>query len=167
MAVPFTVSNPAGAIMRIRKQTDFFSGLMFIVVGLGFSLVARGYTMGTAARMGPGYFPFWLGIVLALLGAAVAIGAMSPTGESDRLARWDLRTVLWVLGSVVLFGLVLKPLGMVLSVILLVLIASMASHEFTWRGALLNAAVLVVISLVAFVYGINLQMPVWPAFLSA
>ncbi len=105
--------------------------------------------------------------MLALLGAVVAIGAMSPTGESDRLARWDLRTVLWVLGSVVLFGLVLKPLGMVLSVILLVLIASMASHEFTWRGALLNAAVLVVISLVAFVYGINLQMPVWPAFLSA
>ncbi|MFX7878874.1 tripartite tricarboxylate transporter TctB family protein, partial [Acinetobacter baumannii] len=74
--------------MRIRKQTDFFSGLMFIAVGLGFSLVARGYTMGTAARMGPGYCPFWLGIVLALLGAVVAISAMSPKGESDRLARW-------------------------------------------------------------------------------
>ncbi|MBP0629742.1 MULTISPECIES: tripartite tricarboxylate transporter TctB family protein [unclassified Cupriavidus] len=149
--------------MRIRKQTDFLSGLMFIVVGLSFSFVARGYSMGTAARMGPGYFPFWLGIVLALLGAVVAFGAMSKEGDADHMARWDIKTLLWILGSVVLFGLVLKPLGMVLSVLALVLVSSMASHEFTWKGAILNAVVLVAISTVAFVYGINLQMPVWPA----
>lgn len=153
--------------MRIQKQTDFFSGLMFIAVGIGFSVVACGYTMGTAARMGPGYFPFWLGVLLALLGVIVALGALSLKGEADRIARFDLRTVLWVLGSVVLFALVLKPLGMVLSVVVLVLVSSMASHEFTWRGALLNAVVLVVISMGAFVYGIHLQMPVWPAFLSS
>ncbi|MFJ4293125.1 tripartite tricarboxylate transporter TctB family protein [Cupriavidus sp. NPDC089707] len=149
--------------MRIRKQTDFLSGLMFVVVGLSFSYIARGYTMGTAARMGPGYFPFWLGIMLALLGAVVAFGAMSKEGKADSMARWDIKTLLWILGSVVLFGLVLKPLGMVLSVLALVLVSSMASHEFTWKGAILNAAVLVAISTVAFVYGINLQMPVWPA----
>lgn len=153
--------------MRIQKQTDFFSGLMFIAVGIGFSVVARGYTMGTAARMGPGYFPFWLGVLLALLGVIVALGALSTKSEADRIARFDFRTVLWVLGSVVLFALVLKPLGMVLSVVVLVLVSSMASHEFTWRGALLNAVVLVVISMGAFVYGIHLQMPVWPAFLSS
>ncbi len=149
--------------MRIRKQTDFLSGLMFIVVGLSFSFVARGYSMGTAARMGPGYFPFWLGIVLALLGAVVAFGATSKEGEADRMARWDIKTLLWILGSVVLFGLMLKPLGMVVSVLALVLVSSMASHEFTWKGAILNAVVLVAISTVAFVYGINLQMPMWPA----
>lgn len=153
--------------MRIQKQTDFFSGLMFTAVGIGFSVVARGYTMGTAARMGPGYFPFWLGVLLALLGVIVALGALSTKGDADRIARFDVRTVLWVLGSVVLFALVLKPLGMVLSVVVLVLVSSMASHEFTWRGALLNAVVLVVISMGAFVYGIHLQMPVWPAFLSS
>ena len=149
--------------MRIRKQTDFLSGLMFIVVGLSFSWVARGYSMGTAARMGPGYFPFWLGIVLAILGVIVALSSMSREGESDRMARWDLKTLLWILGSVVLFGLVLRPLGMVLSVVLLVLVSSIASHEFSWKGAVLNAVALVVISVGAFVYGINLQMPVWPA----
>ncbi|MFC4481768.1 MULTISPECIES: tripartite tricarboxylate transporter TctB family protein [Cupriavidus] len=152
--------------MRIRKQTDLLSGLMFVVVGLSFSFVARGYSMGTAAKMGPGYFPFWLGIVLALLGAVVAAGSMSREGEADSMARWDIKTLLWILGSVVLFGLLLKPLGMVLSVLALVLVSSMASHEFTWRGAALNAVVLVAISTVAFVYGINLQMPVWPAFLT-
>ncbi|MCO4888656.1 tripartite tricarboxylate transporter TctB family protein [Cupriavidus sp. WGtm5] len=153
--------------MRIRSQKDFASGLMFILVGFGFSWVARGYSMGTAAKMGPGYFPFWLGIVLALLGALVLFGSLSSKAEEDSLARWDIKTLLWILGSVVLFGLLLKPLGMVLSVLVLVLVSSMASHEFSWKGAILNAIILVLISLGAFVYGINLQMPVWPAFLAS
>ena len=153
--------------MRIRSQKDFASGLMFILVGLIFSFVARGYSMGTAAKMGPGYFPFWLGIVLAILGALVLWGSLSSKGEDDQLARWDLKILLWILGSVVLFGLLLKPLGMVLSVVVLVLVSSMASHEFSWKGAVLNAIILVLISLGAFVYGINLQMPVWPAFLAS
>jgi hypothetical protein len=152
--------------LRIRSQKDFASGLMFILVGLGFSFVARGYSMGTAAKMGPGYFPFWLGIVLALLGALVLWGSLSSRMEEDQLARWDLKILLWILGSVVLFGLLLKPLGMVLSVVVLVLVSSMASHEFSWKGAVLNAIVLVLISMGAFVYGINLQMPVWPAFIT-
>jgi len=153
--------------LRIRSQKDFASGLMFILVGFGFSWVARGYSMGTAAKMGPGYFPFWLGIVLALLGALVLFGSLSSKSEEDSLARWDIKTLLWILGSVVLFGLLLKPLGMVLSVLVLVLVSSMASHEFSWKGAILNAIILVLISLGAFVYGINLQMPVWPAFLAS
>jgi len=152
--------------LRIRSQKDFASGLMFMLVGFGFSFVARGYSMGTAAKMGPGYFPFWLGIVLAILGALVLWGSLSSKGEEDQLARWDIKTLLWILGAVVLFGLLLKPLGMVLSVIVLVLASSMASHEFSWKGAILNAVILVVISMGAFVYGINLQMPVWPAFLA-
>ncbi|AEI77979.1 Tripartite tricarboxylate transporter TctB family protein [compost metagenome] len=153
--------------MRIRSQKDFASGLLFILVGFGFSWVARGYSMGTAAKMGPGYFPFWLGIVLALLGALVLWGSLSSKMEEDNLARWDIKTLLWILGSVVLFGLLLKPLGMVLSVLVLVLVSSMASHEFSWKGAILNSIILVLISLGAFVYGINLQMPVWPAFLAS
>ncbi|MFS8973232.1 tripartite tricarboxylate transporter TctB family protein [Cupriavidus necator] len=153
--------------MRIRSQKDFASGLLFILVGFGFSWVARGYSMGTAAKMGPGYFPFWLGIVLALLGVLVLWGSLSSKMEQDTLARWDIKTLLWILGSVVLFGLLLKPLGMVLSVLVLVLVSSMASHEFSWKGAILNAIILVLISLGAFVYGINLQMPVWPAFLAS
>ena len=153
--------------MHIRSQKDFASGLMFIVVGLGFSWVARTYSMGTAAKMGPGYFPFLLGLVLAILGALVLWGSLSSKKEVDHLERWDLKILLWILGAVVLFGLLLKPLGMVLSVVVLVLVSSMASHEFNWKGAILNAIILVAISMGAFVYGINLQMPVWPAFLGS
>lgn len=153
-------------MLRIRSQKDFASGLMFVLVGLGFSFVARGYSMGTAAKMGPGYFPFLLGLVLAGLGALVLLSSLSSKGEEDRMERWDIKILLWILGSVVLFGILLKPLGMVLSVFVLVIVSSMASHEFSWKGALLNSVVLVLISMGAFVYGINLQMPVWPAFIT-
>jgi hypothetical protein len=152
--------------LRIRSQKDFTSGVLFVIVGLAFSWVARTYSMGSAAKMGPGYFPFMLGLVLALLGAIVTIGSLTTKGEEDHLARWDIKSLLWILGAVVLFGLLLKPLGMVLSVVVLVLVSSMASHEFSWKGAILNTIILVIISMGAFVYGINLQMPVWPAFIT-
>lgn len=74
--------------MQLRNRQDFWSGVMFIALGLGFAWQASSYQMGTAARMGPGYFPFWLGIVLALLGAIVLLGSLSrrpmkPTSTSS------------------------------------------------------------------------------------
>jgi hypothetical protein len=153
--------------MQIRNQKDFASGLMFVAIGLIFSFIARGYTMGTAAKMGPGYFPFWLGIVLAVIGAIVLMNSMSKKAQSDKLAKWDWVSVLWVTGSVVLFGLLLKPMGLIVSLAFLVFISAMASHEFHWKGTLLNIVILNVIAYVAFIWGLNLQFQVWPSFLTA
>ena len=153
--------------MQIRNQKDFASGLMFVVIGLIFSFIARSYTMGTAAKMGPGYFPFWLGIVLALIGVIVLMNSMSKKAQSDKLAKWDWISVLWVTGSVVLFGLLLKPMGLIVSLSFLIFISAMASHEFHWKGTVLNIILLNVISYVAFVWGLNLQFQVWPSFLTA
>lgn len=55
----------------IKSQKDFFSGLMFTLVGAGFAWGATNYNVGTGARMGPGYFPLLLGIFLAVLGAFI------------------------------------------------------------------------------------------------
>ncbi|WP_125026370.1 tripartite tricarboxylate transporter TctB family protein [Ralstonia solanacearum] len=140
----------------IRSHQDFASGILFIITGATFAILARGYRMGTASNMGPGYFPFWLGVVLVLL-----------EGVADRIPRWDIKTLLWILGSVVLFGLLLQPLGLVLSLVVLVLVSSMASHAFTWKGAIGTAIVMVLLSLAAFVYGLKLQFPVWPAFIGS
>ena len=153
--------------MQIRNQKDFASGLMFVAIGLIFSFIARGYTMGTAAKMGPGYFPFWLGIVLAVIGAIVLMNSMSKKAQTDKLAKWDWVSVLWVTGSVVLFGLLLKPMGLIVSLAFLVFISAMASHEFHWKGTLLNIVILNVIAYVAFIWGLNLQFQVWPSFLTA
>lgn len=150
----------------IRSHQDFASGLMFIVAGAAFAILARSYRMGTASSMGPGYFPFWLGVVLVLLGVVVLVQSLSRKGVADRIPRLDVKTLLWILGSVVLFGLLLQPLGLVLSVVALVVVSSLASHEFGWRGALATAGVMVLIGWGTFVWLLNLQIPLWPAFIA-
>jgi hypothetical protein len=152
--------------LQIKNHKDFASGLFYVVVGLGFSYVSTNYTMGTAAKMGPGYFPFWLGVLQVLLGLLVIAGSMSRSAVPERLDRWDLKTLLWILGSVVMFGLLLYPLGLMISLPILVIVSSMASHEFNFKWALFNALFLTLASYAAFVYGLNLQFPLWPAFMA-
>ena len=139
---------------------------MFIVVGGGFALQATTYSMGTAARMGPGYFPFWLGIVLALMGATVLMSALSPRAETTTIGRYDFRILFLVVGSVFLYGLSLRYLGLYLSVFLLVLVSSIASHEFNWKVAVANGLFLVAFSYLAFIRGLGLIFPLWPSVLT-
>lgn len=151
--------------MRIVHQKDFATGLLYIAIGVAFAVASWEYRMGTAARMGPGYFPFCLGVIMASIGAMVLLGATKSSAEPEKLERWDFRALFIVLVSVAVFGLLLEPLGLIVSVIALVAGSSFASHEFTWRATLLNTLVLTAFALVVFVYGLGLQFPVWPAFM--
>jgi Tripartite tricarboxylate transporter TctB family. len=76
-----------------------------------------------------------------MIGAIVVMTSMSKKGQSDKLASWDWISVLWVTGSVVLFGLILKPMGLIVSLAVLVFISAMASHEFHWKGTILNVVI--------------------------
>jgi hypothetical protein len=152
--------------MRIRHPKDFLTGVMFIFFGGTAMVLSAGLTIGSAAKMGPGYFPFVLGAFLVVLGAIMLLrGLIEAKGPHD----WPvlhLKPLGIVLLSVVLFSQVLRPLGLLLSTAVLVVLASTASHEFRWKEALLNAAVLTGIVLAVFVYFLEFQIPVWPFFLS-
>lgn len=139
---------------------------MFIALGTGFALHATQYSMGTAARMGPGYFPFWLGVVLALVGAIVLLGSLSRRAAQTTITRFDFRIVALVVGSVALYGFALQSLGLYLSVFLLVIVSSVASHEFNWKVAVANGLFLVLFSYLAFIRGLGLIFPLWPSFMS-
>jgi len=152
--------------MHIKNQKDFWAGLMFIAFGAFFSGFGTQYTFGTAARMGPAYFPTVLGVLLMILGLIVAIGGISPNADEDKVKRFSWSTLLFVLGPIVLFGLLLPRLGLVISLFLLVVISSYASHEFKPRAALINAIVLVLMSLLIFVWGLSLQFQIWPSFIT-
>ena len=94
--------------MSIKSQKDFFSGLMFMVVGGGFAWGATTYNVGTGARMGPGYFPLVLGVVLAILGAAITFKAMVVETETgDKIGAWAWKPIFFVLGANLLFGVLL------------------------------------------------------------
>ena len=153
--------------MKIKSQRDFWSGLMFVAVGLGFAWGATGYSFGQSARPGPGYFPFGLGLLLALLGAAVLFTALTiETHDGDPVGKIAWRPLSIIVGSVVLFGFILPRLGMFLSLPLLVLIAASASDEFHWKDALLNAVILTAGSWVIFIYGLKLTIPLLPWFMA-
>ncbi len=153
--------------MKIKSQRDFWSGLLFVIVGVAFasgSLIH--YSFGSSARPGPGYFPFGLGVLLALLGAAVLFKALtieSDGGQPIGSVAW--RPLLVVVGAIVLFGFALPRLGLAITLPLLIIVSSFASDEFRWRDAILSSVVLTVGSWAIFVWGLSLVIPVWPTFL--
>ena len=147
----------------IRNQRAFASGALFLAFAVFFYVVALSYPAGTAARMGPGYFPRMLAFVLAAIGVAVMLGAVKRTTQRQILHKWDWKGLVWITGSVVLFALLLFPLGLVGALFVLIVVSSKASHEFSWPGALANAAVLIALCLLVFIYGLGLQLPVRPS----
>ncbi len=148
--------------MKIRNQTDFSAGLLYVALGSFAAFVASGYTMGTAANMGTGFFPFWLGIFLAGIGIAICASSVRSGTAVETLSSWDWKSLLWVSASLLVFALLFEAAGMVLSIFALVFISSLASHEFRWKVVIVNACVLNVISYSAFVWLLNIPLRVWP-----
>ena len=151
--------------MQVRNKQNFWSGVMFIVIGLAFAWKSTEYSMGTAARMGPGYFPFWLGIIMAILGAIVFLSSLSKKAELTVIANFDFRSVAIISVSVLVFAFLLVPGGLILSMFVLVLISAVAAHDHSWKTTILNAIFLNVLCYLSFVVGLKLVFPIWPAFL--
>lgn len=151
---------------KIRNTKDFFAGALFIGFGLAAMILATKYRIGTAARMGPGYFPFSLGIVLTALGLFLSARSLSLGAPVVKIASIQPRPVFFVLFSVVLFGLLLHSIGLVSAILLLVLLSSMAHHEFRIKETLINSGFLILLVLLIFVYFLEIQVPVWPSLLS-
>ena len=147
-------------MMSIRNPKDFWSGVLFVVLGIATIALASKYTLGSAARMGPGYFPRILGILLIVLGAILALRATRTVGPPMPPFRW--RPLIVVLGSVVLFGAIVRTGGVALSTVLLIVTASAASHEFRPREALIAGVLLAALAVGVFVVGLQLQLPIWP-----
>jgi hypothetical protein len=154
--------------MKIKSQKDFWSGLLFVAAGLGFAAGATNYSFGSSARPGPGYFPFGLGILLAVLGAAVLFKSLTlETERGDPVGAIPWRPIGLITFSVVAFGVALPRLGMILSLPLLILISSLAGDEFRLKEVLVNIVVLTIGSWLIFIKGLNLVIPLWPTFLAS
>ena len=152
--------------MKIKSQRDFWSGLMFIGIGLAFAWGATNYSFGSSARPGPGYFPFGLGILMALLGGMVLFKAMTiETEGGDPIGAFAWKPLIIIVGSMVLFGLLLPRLGMFIALPLLVITSALAGDEFHPVEAAINAAIITAFSWLVFIYGLNLTIPLTPWFM--
>lgn len=153
--------------MKIKSERDFWSGIMFTVVGIGFAVGATNYSMGVSARPGPGYFPLLLSIILAILGGIVLFKSLTiETEGGDPIGSIAWRPLLVIVLDIAFFGAALPRLGMVITVPILILIASLAGDEFKWKGVIVAAIVLTAFSWLIFVAGLKLTIPVWPTFLA-
>lgn len=154
--------------MKIKSEKDFWSGLLFVAVGVGFAWGATVYSFGSSARPGPAYFPFGLGVLTAVLGAFILFKSLTlETRGGDPIGPWPLKQAAFILGAVVLFGFALPRLGMAVSLPLLIGVGSLASGEFHLREVLANAVVLTIGCWLVFIKGLGLTIPLWPAFLTA
>jgi hypothetical protein len=151
--------------VKIRNPKNFWSGVMFLALGLFFALFAQNYDMGTAQRMGPAYFPTVLGALLALLGLGIAIGGLAREGHDGRIEKFHFGPIAWIIGAIVAFGVLLRPAGLVVALVALVVISMIGSHEFRWKEAIAVSVVMGVIVYLVFIYGLKLTIPVWPAFI--
>ena len=146
----------------IKHQKDFWAGALYIAFGLAAILIALDYPVGTANRMGPGYFPRGLGFIMIAIGGFLALRSLRVRGAPIRFPTF--KPLLIVLGAVLLFGIVAPKGGLVAATIVLIAVSSMASHEFRWRESLIASLVLAAFTIAAFHYGLDLQLPVWPTF---
>jgi Tripartite tricarboxylate transporter TctB family len=133
-------------------------------VTLGDAVLLAGYSMGTPARMGPAFFPFWLGLILFALGLVIAfIGLREEGGKDAEFPTYHWKPILFVLGSVVMFGLILKAVGMLIAGFLTVIVSSMGNPEkFHTRDVIFLAIGLVVFCALVFVWGLKLPIPLCP-----
>ncbi|MDM0001116.1 tripartite tricarboxylate transporter TctB family protein [Variovorax sp. J22P240] len=162
--------------MQIKSKKNFVSGLMFASVGVAFSLGAISYNVGSAARMGPGYFPLILGALLAVLGLVVVGGSLTakPVSDSDPIGKIAWKPLGFIIGANVLFGILLAGLrsvglpamGLIVAIYALVVVACMAGTDFRMKLAMTLATVLAIGSYLTFIVGLKLQFQVWPTFIS-
>ena len=161
--------------MNIKSQKDFFSGVMFMGVGVAFAWGATSYNVGDAARMGPGYFPLMLGVLMTILGVAITFKALVvETMGGDKIGKWAWKPLIFIILANLVFGALLAGLpnikfpafGMIVAIYALTFIASVAEPGWRFKNTFILATILAVGSYLAFVLALKLQFPVWPAFIT-
>jgi hypothetical protein len=151
----------AGTSLRIRSQSDFWCGLLFVAIGAIVLVMAGQYRLGTAARMGPAYFPTLLGGLLLFLGLTLAIPALFKDGEKFPKLHW--RPLLMVLLSIAAFGVALEYLGFAVAVAVLVVVGSLADPDLKPHETAGLAVFLVVFSIGIFVGLLGIPLNLWPS----
>lgn len=159
----------------MKNTQDFYAGLLFTGVGSAFGWGALDYQVGSSGRMGPGYFPLLLGVLLALLGGVMMLrAALFQADRANVIGPWAWKPMVAIISANLLFGVALgglprlglPALGLMGGIYLLTLVACLAGERFRLKEAALLATALAALSYLAFVLLLKLQLPVWPVFLA-
>ena len=160
--------------MRIKSQRDFYSGVLFGLFGVAYAIGATNYKVGDAARMGPGYFPLIVGVLIAIMGALIVLKALVvETEDGEPVGKIAWKPLFFIIGANLMFGVLLGGLpsiglpamGLIIAIVALTFISALAGDAFRAKEVAILAVVLAVGSYLAFVWMLNLQFQVWPSFI--
>jgi phosphate/sulfate permease len=145
--------------MRLTK--DLLSGVMFSVFGLGAAIIASGYGFGSPVRMGPGFFPIVVGVLLAAMGLALIVQSLRHPETDAPVERLHFRPLIFISAAIASFGILIEERGLIVALVALIVIARFAGRE----GSLLELAVMVVVLIAVavgiFVYALNIYLRLW------
>lgn len=147
--------------MQLFRQRDFLAGLVFFGLALMIGWRAVNYRLGTAASMGPGYFPLLLSVLLLILGVAITVQSLNRSGTID-WSITDLRSACAVLGSVIFFGLLIQQAGLLVTVIVTSAVCQMGARQLKWRRTIISSLCLSFAAWGLFVWLLQVSMPVFP-----
>ena len=141
-----------------RSAKDVLAGLIFVGFGLAFAFGALAYDIGDPVRMGPGFFPLIVGALLAFLGVLIAL-TRSSEADDAALTAPPWRAAVLILGAILVFGLTVRGLGLIPTIFVTSLLASLASRETRLPLAVLLAVGLTVLSVAIFVVALSVRVP--------
>jgi len=148
--------------VKIRSQEDFWSGLMFIGFGIAAIIIARDYPLGSAMRMGPGYFPTMIGGLLVLFGAIIS--AISFRTQGVGIGTWPWRAIVFMSVAFVLFAWGMEHLGFIPSLAILIVVSTFSTPHFRWKEMALEAVVMIAGSWAVFIYALELPYTLWGSY---
>jgi hypothetical protein len=151
-----------------EKRREYYAGGLLFVVGASAAYIGSGYQVGTLTRMGPGFFPTCLGILLAFMGILVALASMGPKSATapaiDALhsmpAHPDWRGWACIIGSVAAFITLAEYAGLLPATFCCVFVACMGDRTANLKGSLALSAGITLFGLLLFSYVLRVQIPV-------
>jgi len=145
--------------LKITSQEDFWAGMMFIAFGALAIFIASDYPYGTAARMGPGYFPTWIGICMVLLGVMITVSGFRVQGQG--IGKWPWKAMILISLAFIFFGWAIDNVGFIIALFVMVTLASLAGRDYRWLEAGIVAIVLIIGSWALFIKALELSFPLW------
>ena len=142
-----------------KSMKDLLAGLIFITIGLAFGYAALSYQIGTALRMGPGYFPIILAGILTLLGVVIVVQSFATGPDETPIGGVPWLGVVLITGALVFFGATVRGLGLAPALFVTAFLSAVSSKQTGVVGALAIAAFLTLLSVLIFIVGLGLPLP--------
>jgi Tripartite tricarboxylate transporter TctB family len=146
-------------MVRVKSPQDLGAGVVFVLIGVAGLYFGRELAFGTAARMGPGYFPTLLSILILAIG--IIVGIRGLTAEGPPIEPVQLRPIAMIIAAILIFGVLIDVVGLALTALLLTVFAAYARREVKLTETILLGAGLAAFTVVVFVYLLGQPLSAW------